>query len=277
MTQGRARAMLRMVWIVFGALVAFRPLPAGAAEVLADLYRGEAIITGQDNLEERQRGFRESLTEVLIKVSGNARLPGNPRLADVLAEAQRYVVGFSYEDRLAKKKLMDEQGTRERSFLLRVDFDPAKVDDLLGQLGARPWRGERPRVLVLLRIWDTIGRYLLTTDSRRGYGPREVLLSVSRRRGLPIVLPGGLADAEANAAVEAGAEDGAAVARLASDLGADAVLRGEMVLTPDGYWDTEWMLQDQHIDRPWRIEHTTFDRAIAAAIEDSAAALAGLE
>ena len=98
----------------------------------------------------------------MIKVSGDARLAQHPGLPAILSEAQSYVVGFTYEDRLAKKKLMDEQGTRERSFLLRVDFDPTKLDDLLVQLGAKPWSGERPRVLVLMSIQDTVGRYLLT-------------------------------------------------------------------------------------------------------------------
>lgn len=263
---------------MFGALKALAPFPAAAAEVLTDLYRGEAIITGQDNLEERQRGFRESLTEVLIKVSGDARLGRDPRLDDVLAEARRYVVGFSYEDRLAKKKLMDEQGTRERSFLLRVDFDPAQVDDLLGPLGSKPWRGERPRVVVLLNIQDTIGRYVLATDSQRGYGQREALLSVSRRRGLPVVLPGQTpGEAQAALVASAGAVDPAVDARLACELQADAMLQGEMVLTQDGYWNTDWQLHDHGSKRQWRIEQTTFDRAIAAGIEGSAATLAGVE
>ena len=64
MSGGRALVIMRSAWIVLGALIALRAITASAAEVLPDLYRGEAIITGQDNLEERQRGFRESLTDV---------------------------------------------------------------------------------------------------------------------------------------------------------------------------------------------------------------------
>jgi hypothetical protein len=70
----------------------------------------------QENLEERQRGFRQALEEAIVKVTGASRLAEDPRLASALADAGGYVAGFEYEDRLAKKKLMDEQGTRERTF-----------------------------------------------------------------------------------------------------------------------------------------------------------------
>lgn len=126
------------------------------ADVVPDLYRGEAIVTGKDNLEERQRGFREALAEAVVKISGDPRLASDARLVPALAEPQRFVASFEYEDRLAKKKLMDEQGTRERSYFLRVDFDPAAVDGLLTDLNARPWPASRPRLLVLLVVRDSM-------------------------------------------------------------------------------------------------------------------------
>ncbi len=266
---------------VVGLLSALLVLLAGVsrADVVPDVYRGEAIVTGKENLEERQRGFREAFADAIVKVSADARLACDPRLAPALAEPQRFVVNFEYEDRLAKKKLMDEQGTRERSYILRVDFDPAAVDRLLTVLNARPWPADRPRLLVLLAVRDTMGTYLLGTDSARGWGQREALAAISRRRGVPAVLPhtdlpeqGGVGLAEAEHS------DRAAIAQIAASYGASAVLQGRMVLREDGLWDTSWTFQDdKEAGGTWRSDGTTFDRSIAAGIEGSALRLARKE
>lgn len=252
------------------------------AAVVADLYRGEAIVTGQENLEERQRGFREALAEAVVKVSGDARLAGDPRLAPALAEAGRFVARFTYEDRLAKKKLMDEQGTRERSYILRVEFDPVAVDALLVGLGARPWTADRPRLLVLLVVEDSVGVYLLGEDSARGWGQREALNDIARRRGLPVVLPR-IADEDRSAGLAGRAAgegaDAGTTARAAALYDVAAVLRGSMRMRPDGLWDTRWTLampgggESSQTDAT---EGTTFDRAIAAGLAGAARQLAGI-
>jgi len=222
-----------------------------------------------------QRGFREALAEALVKVSGDARLAADPRVQPALAEAQRYVARFEYEDRLAKKKLMDEQGTRERSYILRVDFDPASIDALLHDLGARSWPADRPRLLVLLVIEDSVGSYLLGTDSARGWGQREALGDIARRRGVPAVLPATAADdprAVMRPAVEAA--DAAGLARVAAVYGATAVLRGTMRMRSDGLWDTRWLLALPAGGQPWLNEATTFDRAIGSGLAGAAEQLA---
>jgi len=256
------------------ALLACTVLGTARADVVPNLYRGEAIVTGQENLDERERGFREALAEAVLKVSGDARLPGDPRLAPALQEAGSLVDRFEYEDRLAKKKLMDEQGTRERSYFLRVDFNPAAVNRLLAELGARPWPADRPRLLV---VRDSVGRYLLAEDGARGWGQREALGAIARLRGVPVVLP--RSDAVGNADSgrgESQAPDGGETRRLENAYGAAAVLCGEMTMRDDGLWDTGWVLQSAEGQGSWRIDETTFDRAIASGVEGSALRLAGL-
>lgn len=263
-------------WLIGALFLAW--CPPAAAEMVEGLYRGEAIVTGQENLEERRRGFREALQEAIVKVTGNSRLAEDRRLASALADAGGYVAAFEYEDRLAKKKLMDEQGTRERSWFLRVDFDPTKVDRLVAELGAQPWGVDRPRMLVLLGIRDTLGAYTLGSDGKRGYGQREALLSIAGRRGVPVVLPRTGSD---EALVAQNAEfvgaDTETVARRKVAYRADTVLLGTMTITPEGVWDTQWTLLPGSEQHRWRIDGTTFDRAIADGIEGSARILAGAE
>jgi hypothetical protein len=266
-----AAAALVLVIVVAGSTPA-------AAEVVDGLYRGEAIVTGQENLPERERGFREALAEVLVKASGDDRLAYDPRLAPVLAHADTYVAGFDYEDRLAKKKLMDEQGTRERSYFLRVSFDPQAVDRALARLGKRPWPADRPRLLVLLGIRDTVGPYLLETASPRGYRQREALAAAARRRGVPVTLPeSGTAGSPEAAFDQVARLDADMTERMRLASAVDAVLLGTMVMTPEGVWDTRWTLLRRGDAPGWTVPGTTFDRAIGAGIGGAARIMAGLD
>lgn len=256
---------------------------AQAAETVEGLYVGDAVVTGNLEGAERQRGFREALMQVLVKVSGDADLEAEPRLAALVEGAAALVSSFDYEDRL-KKKLMHEQGTRDWSYILHVHFDPAAIDRTLAGLGRQLWSAERPRLLVLCRITDTVGPYVLGLESQRGQGQREVFLSLARRRAVPLVLPR-LDPAEREGV------DSAAPARLAGNVatalkaayGADAVLLANMTTTSEGYWNTSWTLLPATGGTPqppqphWTLDRVTFDRAIAFGVERSARALAGLE
>lgn len=248
--------------LLAAVLAALISVPATAA----DLYSGEAIVTGRDADAERDRGLRIALTEALVKLSGDARLAERPDLASLLDRAGAAVASLSYEDRLAKKKLMDEQGTRQRSYLMTVQFKPEVVDALLAALGARAWTTERPRVLVLLGVTDLKGPYALAADSERGWGQREVFADLSRRRGLPLVLPEQAALAQTSH-----------VADLRQRYRAGAVLMGTMTLRPNGTWDTGWTLLRDGTPEAWEVADTTFDRAIRDGVDRTARVLAGVE
>src|SRR5918912_142462 len=116
-----------------------------AAETLQGLYSGETVITGQDNLAERRRGFRETLEQVLVKVSGDPALVRRDGFGRLLDRAADYVLRFDYEDRKKGIQISDEQGTRDRSYIFRVDFDPVKIDHAIAELGGKSWGAECPR------------------------------------------------------------------------------------------------------------------------------------
>lgn len=251
---------------------------AASADTVEGLYQGTAIVTGQDNSPERTRGITEALQQVLIKVSGDARLAADPRRWRVLERASEAVVSLRYQDRLAGKKLMDEQGTRERSHVLTVTFDPAKVDQVLASLDRRPWGPERPRVLAVFGIRDTVGVYVLGTESDRGYGQRETLLAHAQRRGVPLVLPRmDKAEREGLSFAEVAETAGPALERLRAHYGASAVLIGTMTLEVDGLWTTQAELRHAGGTARWRVERASFDRALTDGIDRVARVLAGLD
>jgi hypothetical protein len=87
----------------------------------ADLYRAQAIVTGQGEAN-RIIGFASCLEDVLIKVSGAQKLAGDRRLAAYKSKAKGFVRAFSYHDQMSGTPTRDEQGTRDRPYDLIVDL-----------------------------------------------------------------------------------------------------------------------------------------------------------
>lgn len=266
--------MTRLALAWFLLLASAVPL---AAEVVPDLMRGEAIVTGRDNLEERGRGIRLALTQVLVKACGDDRIAEHPELPAVLAEAEDHVLGFEYEDRKKGVQISDEQGTRDRSYHLRVDFRREGVEAILDRLGFDPWHHDRPRLLVVLSVIDHAGHFVVGSESVRGVGHRETLLLDSRRRGLALVLPKmDTVEAMALSHAEVAEVHGGALGALATSYSADAVLAGTMEITGAGHWTTGWTLLADGLPERWHVPDTTFDKAIALGLGHSARALAGI-
>src|ERR687895_37401 len=87
-------------------------LACGSAAA-ADLYQAQAIVTGEGE-ENRKVGFARALEQVLVKVSGDPRLAGEPAVAAMAEEAGTFVAEFRYRDPMAGIPLHGERGTRDR-------------------------------------------------------------------------------------------------------------------------------------------------------------------
>src|SRR5207248_8501102 len=131
----------------------------------ADLYRAQTIVTGQGEAN-RIVGFASCLEDVLVKVSGQLRLAGDPRVEAYKADAAKLVRDFSYRDEKGGKPKNDEQGTRDRSFVLTVDFDEAAINGVLENLGVKPWLSRRPVLGVFVELQQGVRRYVVAGDSK---------------------------------------------------------------------------------------------------------------
>ncbi|HEX7007935.1 MAG TPA: DUF2066 domain-containing protein, partial [Alphaproteobacteria bacterium] len=264
MRGGRPRGRLALPLGAAAALFAIlAAVPAAAVEV-PDLYKAETIVTGT-GAAERQRGFRETLAEVMVKASGDASLLGSARLESVLDHASDFVASWEQEDRMKGIPIHDEQGTRDRPFYLRVVFDKAKVDGALQALGLQPWSADRPAVAVWLGVKDAVTSYVLTETSERGYGQREALRLASRRRGVPIVLPRDGAGLPSYEVVASG--DLSRLRAASAVMEADPILSGTLVYDGEGHWVMDWSFARGGAVRRWRYEHVTFDVALRGGIE----------
>jgi uncharacterized protein len=247
-----------------------------AAGTVDDLYRARTIVTGQGEAS-RRLGFAECLEQVLVKVSGDPRLAGDPGVAALAGQADAFVADFHYRDRMAGIPVHDEQGTRDRPYDLTLSFHPAKIDAALRSLGRDPWRAPRPGLVVLLGVRLGTTTYILASDGDRGRDQREALAAAAGRFGMPIALPDQAALSEAGLSYQKlAAAEPSSLAAIARTTGGDLPLIGTMVWSEEALgWIADWRLGAQGRSYRWRIRGVSFDDAFRKAVAGAAQILSG--
>jgi hypothetical protein len=249
-----------------------------AAPVLADdnLYRAQTIVTGIGEAN-RLVGFASCLEDVLIKVSGQLRLAGDPRLAPYKQDAAKLVRDYSYRDEKGGKPKNDEQGTRDRSFVLTADFDEAGINRVLTALGAKPWLSRRPVLAVFAELQLPARRTVVASDATQSDLERQALLAAAFKRGLTLVLPDTamLQDLGANDAVLTSIPPANLVA-AAGKQGGELVLIARLVWDEQALrWNAEWQLDWQGALRRWQVSAVTFDEVFRQGLGGAAQIMSG--
>ena len=242
----------------------------------SDLYRAQTIVTGTGEAN-RIIGFASCLEDALIKVSGALRLAGDPRLDAYKADATKMVRGFSYRDEKGGKPKNDEQGTRDRSFVLTAEFDEAAINRVLAALGEKPWLSRRPLLGVFVEMKPASRRYLVAGDSKETDLPRAALSAAAAKRGVSIVLPDAatLARIGANDAALGGIPR-ARLAEAAAGQGGEAVLMASLVWDDQAlHWASDWQLDWRGKPQQWRVSAVTFDETFRQGIGAAAQIIAG--
>jgi len=243
-----------------------------------DLYAGRTIITGQRD-ETRIPGFKAALLDVAKKVSGNQMLTVEQIDSIVHGNIKLFVQDFKDHDRMEDIPIHDEQGTRDRSFELLINFVPARVNALLRSLGEKPWDQRRPKVLVLVGVHNSIGSYILTDDEdeETGAEQREAFKAVAWQVGMPLILPvpallkTGTIDVES--LDQRSPSQMADLARLAQ---ADVVIKGHLIWVGGASgWKADWTLYNDNTQERWAIEGINFDGAFRNALRGAAQIVSG--
>ena len=233
-----------------------------------ELYKAETIVTGTGE-QERMRGFRIGVEDVVVKLTGDVSLAGTRQASDVAEHAADLVADFTYEDRMKDIPVHDEQGTRDRPHFLRMRFDAARFDTALQKAGLTKWTGERPTLAVWIGISEPRGKYVLAAKGD-GYGQREVIKDASKKRAIPILLP---PENQTEVNYDAIAKGDAALLRQASkELGGNAILYGLLDFDGEAHWNTRWTVAGDGVDAAWKMQGVTFDAALKGAIDQVAAA-----
>ena len=259
----------------FAPIAVLLVLACGSAAASGDLYQAKTIVTGEGE-ENRKAGFATALEAVLVKVSGDPRLAGEPAVAALTGQAGSFVADFRYRDRMEGIPVHDEQGTRDRPFDLTVDFIPAKVDAALRSLGREPWTAPRPRIVVFLGVRNGATAYVLAADGQRGRDLREALAAAAERFGLTLALPSRATLAEAGVDDDIAAADFADLSAAAKTAGGDVALAGSLVWSHEALgWIAEWRLDLHRQSHRWNVGGVSFDAAFRNGLGGAAQILSG--
>ncbi|HEV2503190.1 MAG TPA: DUF2066 domain-containing protein [Mesorhizobium sp.] len=264
---------MKFVFLATAALAAATGCRVSAAEIdRADLYRAQAVTNGFGEAN-RVRALAPSLTEVLVKVSGDPRLSGDPRVGEMAAHAAAYVKDFNYRDLLNNRPPHDEQGTYDRPQYLTTDFEPDKIDVLLASLARKPWTSRRPAIVALFDIRPMKGDGFALSkdgDAAGAADMRTALTVAARQAGMPLVLPGqDIIRSNRDKKLEV-------LAGMAKALGGDLVLAGTMAWRDEALgWVADWQLRANGKDYRWQVRGVSFDDAFRNAMLGTAQILSG--
>jgi hypothetical protein len=229
-------------------------LEPSAALQVNGLYSQQIPVTN-DGEAERNRAFKEALSAVVVKVSGDPRWLENPAIERAIAQAQNYVEATSYISESIQLPLEDntvsagdadeEQFYTAEQRIISVNFAAALIDELLADADIPVWDGNRPSVLVWMVLQSSSGdREFLTADSKPEIV--KVMQNFAVARGLPIIFP--VLDFEDRRTLSENVAwnlDEAAIFSASERYGADSILAGRLHFTASGELVGLWQFQFQ--------------------------------
>lgn len=194
------------------------------ALIVDGLYDQEIVVGGQGD-SERLSAYREGLSAVILKITGEARWLRNSTVERAIRDAQSYVQEVSYRT---------SSGPLEQRNFINVRFDRALVDRMLNDAGIPVWDQNRPAVLLWLSVQHPDGRReLLSADSEHPL--LDTVKEFSRLRGVPLLFP--LLDLEDRRNLPtdvAWSLDEQAIRQASARYGADAILSGRVLESTNG-------------------------------------------
>jgi hypothetical protein len=242
---------------------------------MLDLYQARPIVTGTGETN-RMIGFHLALEEVMVKVSGDAALLGDARVAAI--DPAPLVADFKYRDRMEGIPIHDEQGSHDRPHDLTVTFDRAKLDAALRSLGDAPWTAPRPTLVMFLGVTNGDRSFMLSAEEPRGVDMRESLGNATFRINVPVKMPSTAALEAAGLTVAALPDaDLAKLDQLAREAGGDKAIAGTLEFSDRAHgWLVTWrILGPDGKASEWHQRGVSFDDAFRNAVRGAAQVLSG--
>ncbi len=212
-------------------------LPAGLVNAVPveDLYVAEILLPG-DTRNALQRGARQGLIQVLVRVSGTTAVEDSDVVSAALGNAANYYYQYSFD---STDRTIEVDGEEVPARLLRIHFEAGAVARLLHSGGFRVWGSNRPGILVWIAVNEGEGRRLISESE-----DSELVDSLNRqakRRGLPVLYP--LLDLEDEANLSPTAVWGFFPGRITEAsrrYSPDSILTGRVMRRSDGRWSAHW-------------------------------------
>ena len=228
------------------------------------LFQAEVPAAGR-TAEARREALTRALGQVLVRVTGDETVVGDPAVQPLLRDAGRYVVQYRFSEPPADPRDEENSGPE---LLLWAQFDEVALARALREHGLPYWGRDRPDVLVWLAVDDHGNRFLVseTSDDPLASALRES----AQRRGLPVNLP--LLDLQDQQAVHFSDLWGGffgPVQRASERYRPQVVLIGRVGSAAAG-WSGQWSLLGAGASSEWSVHGATpeevVDRGVAEAV-----------
>jgi len=219
------------------------------AAVIKQIYEVSQPVVSQDK-QIRAAAFEQGLIEVVVRVSGNSLAPTQIDLKQAARMVRQYhykAMSQSEIDAYLKKT----SSLVAPKFKLWMQFDDARVKQLLRSNGLPIWGYQRPNVLVWLAVKDGRNRYLLKKSDVSQI--KDAVTLEAKRRGLPLVWPEYDAqDKKVVSFIDVWGEFLEPVKQASKRYPVDAVVLGRMDWSK-GSWTVNWSLLMDNKTESWKL------------------------
>lgn len=213
-------------------LLLFLPWLAVAAGG-GDLFTAEKVVADEGS-ETRNRVLSELLAEVLVRVTGNAAVAGQPAARDLLGEAPSLVQQYRYRSAELNGEVVRYLSAR---------FDQPVVERMLRERNLPVWV-QRPRVLLWVATERAGQRVLLNLDNEPA--ARTAVLAEAQRRGMPLQLPlMDLEDQTQLSPADVWSDYQAAIGQASARYPHDLIVTGRLRAQASDKWSGIWSILDR--------------------------------
>jgi hypothetical protein len=226
---------------------------------VTDLYQAQVPVQSRE-AAQRQNALPRALADVLVKVSGNAKIGQLPSIQKQLVAAEDMVLQYSYIGQAP-------------NLSLKVTFQPNAIQRVLQQAGVGVWNENRPNLVAWVAVIDTLGERLLSVENSPELA--ELVLNQAGRRGLPVSLPLlDLQDIQALTLKQVRELDAAAIEAASKRYAPAGILVGTLQQVSQARWNSHWTLLYQGQRVSWDEEGEHFPAVAKAGIADVVDSLA---
>ena len=219
------------------------------ASAIKHIYEVNLPVISQEK-QIRGAAFEQGLIEVSVRISGNSLAPTQIDLkkATRMVRQYRYKAMTQPEIETYMKKTATLVAPK---FKLWMQFDGAKVKQLLRDNGLPIWGYQRPNVLVWLAVKDGRNRYLLKKSDVSQI--KEAVTNEAKQRGLPIIWPEyDTQDKKIVKFIDVWGEFWEPIKQASKRYPVDAVVLGRMNWS-NGNWTVNWSLLMENQTESWKL------------------------
>ena len=216
-----------------------------------------AVPVESQNSGDRERGVKEALGTLLIRITGLKSVPRNELVTQAYLDPGSWHTSYGY---IVREEL-DPKGAIYSQTYLVVNFEKELIHRLVREAGLPVWLSDRPRILAWIVTVGRDGERTILSDSSN-LALTQFIQSQSRVRGITIELP--LLDLEERnqltpSMITGGFDE--LIARLSERYSPDYVTVGYVFESAAGNFNVLWSSPVENNTQLYGVEVKTLDLA----------------